>query len=72
MDGNITRVSELIDRWPSRGELAKDADVQLIVVQRWAARGSIPAKYHFRIMKSAKRRGLKVDFEDMARAHSSS
>lgn len=71
MTNEITSVPKIVDRWPSRSCLAKDLGVDPIVVARWVSRNSIPAKYHFKIVNCAKRRGLKLRFEDLARAHSS-
>lgn len=68
-DRNHTPTAQgIISRWPSRREMAHDADVQMVTVHRWFARDSIPGEYDIALLGAARRRGIDLTLEDLARA----
>ena len=62
------KFQEIIERWPSRRELAEDVGVNLYAVHHWHNRGRIPARYDAALVKAAKRRKIRLDFSDLAMA----
>lgn len=71
---SIHDVKTIIALWPTRSALAGDIDrvedpVLVDRVHKWAQVGSIPPKYHGRIIRAARRRGLILTAEDVVAAH---
>jgi hypothetical protein len=63
-------VRDLVDLWPSRRDLAEEANVTLHQVNAWIKRGRIPAEHHFDIATAARVRGYKnVTSEIIDRLH---
>lgn len=50
---------DIIDLWPDRAELARDARVKYYTVHGWYTRNSIPPEYWCEICHAAKGRGFK-------------
>ncbi len=65
----IFTVRELIDCWPTRRELAADIGAPTDRVHKWAQSGSIPARYHARVLAAAQRRGFAVTAERIIQMH---
>lgn len=51
-------IKALIDLWPTRATCAHDVGVTKSRVDKWAQSNSIPARYHRRVVESAKVRGF--------------
>ena len=56
---------EIVDRWPSRKELASDLSAETVTVHRWVQRNSIPGWYDARILNAAKTRGIKLTADEL-------
>lgn len=54
--------------WPSMAELAADIEAPYSTVAAWRRRGRIPAARDWAVIEAACRRGVKLTFEDLARA----
>ena len=59
---------EIIALWPSRADLAADCGVDLSAVHAWVKRRRIAAEHDVSLVSAAKRRGIKLSFEDLAHA----
>ena len=66
----ITPTKAIIQRWPTRQDLADDAGVDLFAVHRWFQRNSIPGKHDARLLAGARRRGVKVTAKELIEARS--
>lgn len=64
-----SNVSDLVESVGGIDDLAAELGLERIVVYRWVKRDSIPARYHFAIIKSAEQRQFDLSFEDIARVH---
>lgn len=75
-------VRTFIDQWPKRADLAADINailalergaraisIQTDAVHKWAQNQSIPAKYHYTVLRAAERRGVQVDALQLAKMH---
>jgi hypothetical protein len=62
-------VSDLIDLWPSRRDLAGEVGTTLETVHKWAQSGRIPSWKQAAVLDAARERGIPVDGEWMVRAH---
>jgi len=62
-------IRALIDTWPSRKEFAADVGVKVDRVQKWAQTGSIPARFHGRIIRAGALRGVVVTADDLVSLH---
>lgn len=54
---------DILDRWASRAELARDLraegySIQDVVVVRWAQRGEVPAPWYAPLVRVAQKRGF--------------
>ncbi len=58
----------IISRWPSRIGLAADTDRKLTTINSWWRRNSIPGDRDVALVDAARRRGLFLTFEDLARS----
>ena len=59
---------DVIDRWPSRIDFARDLGVKLDRVHKWAQPGgNIRAEFFLRITQMAEQRGLVVTADDLCR-----
>lgn len=56
---------ELINQWPSLGEMATDLGVQYVNVYRWKERNSIPPEYWGKVLEAAKRRKIRLKPTDL-------
>ena len=65
----ISSIRSVIDLWPARRALAEDVGVSESRVHNWAKSGTIPARYHARIVRAAMGRGLEVDAALLVRLH---
>lgn len=59
---------EIIGLWPSPRALAEDIGQGVDGVYKWHQRGRIPAVHDAAIVEAARRRGIALDFERLARA----
>lgn len=66
----MKRFQEIIEKWPSRRDLAEDLGVNLYAVHHWHNRGRIPARYDAALVGAAKARDISIDFADLAMARS--
>lgn len=66
---DISSIKLLIDRWPSRKDLAADIGVSLDRVHKWAQTESIPARFHARILRAATLREIAISADDLVRLH---
>lgn len=57
---------ELINQWPSLGEMATDLGVQYVNVYRWKERNSIPTKYWVPLIEAARRRKIRIGYRELA------
>jgi hypothetical protein len=60
----------IIERWPTKRELAEDAGVSPVAVIRWHQRASIPAKYDARLLDAAMMRGIPLTWRELVAARS--
>lgn len=60
--------SDILKKWPSAPQLAKDVGRPKGTVANWIGRNSIPVKHWPAVVAAAKKRGIKVSLEDLARA----
>jgi hypothetical protein len=67
---NSPTAQDIIDRWPSRAEMAKDVGRPVIVVHRWWQRSSIPAKYDTRLLDAASARNIPLNWRELMDARS--
>jgi len=58
---------QIIDKWPSVAALAADLQVKRWTVQKWRWRNSIPAAWWAEIESAAKKRGISVDINQLAK-----
>ena len=59
---------QIIDRWPSLGDLAQDAGVAYGTAKQWRLRNSIPARYWPWVVNAAAHRGIQgVTLETLSR-----
>lgn len=65
----ISTVRGLIDLWETRKVLADEVGVSADRVHKWAQVGSIPARYHWKVLEAAARRGLTLSADDIVRLH---
>lgn len=63
-------IRELIDRWPTRREMADDVGSKEAAVHKWARAGRIPSQRQAAVVEAARRRGFDdVTAEWMLLAH---
>lgn len=60
-------IVELIDAFPSAGQLSRDIEVAYEKVKKWRQRDSIPPAYWLPVVQAAHRRGITVSLDDLAR-----
>lgn len=66
-------VAKIIDKWPSQAELANDLGEKPNTVSKWRQRGRIPPEQWLPMVAAAKRRGISLDVNTLAKlAHVSS
>jgi len=72
----ISSIRDLVNMWPTRASLVEDLrwfspglKVNTPQVHKWAANGTIPAKYHFLVLSAGRHRGFLIDAELMVRLH---
>lgn len=51
-------VRQILARWPSRRDVALDAQVEPIAVYRWETRGRIPGRHFSSLLTGAQARGI--------------
>ncbi len=51
-------ITDLIDQWKPRRELAEEIGANLETVHKWAASGRIPPRWQAKVITAAQRRGL--------------
>jgi hypothetical protein len=61
-------MNTIFNLWPSMAALARDIGEREGAVRAWKRRGSIPAARHADGVDAARRRGLPLSFERLARA----
>ncbi len=59
---------DIINKWASRSELAKDLDVKGSRVDKWYLRNSIPSEFWNDIILSAKKRNIAINHMDIIKA----
>ncbi|HMO73135.1 MAG TPA: hypothetical protein PKC84_16095 [Paracoccaceae bacterium] len=62
-------VREIIDLWPTRRDLARDVGTTEARVHRWAARNSIPARFHAGVLRAGRLRAFGVTADELVAAH---
>lgn len=62
-------IRSLIQLWPARAVLARDASVSVGTVHQWFNRGAIPAKYHLPVLRSAQLHNIPLDAQKLAELH---
>lgn len=65
----ISSIKNVIGLWPSRKVLADEIETTVGRVNKWAQTGSIPARFHARLLRSAVARGIHLTAEDLTRLH---
>ena len=66
-------IHSIIDRWPSRRELAADLGIDhVVVIHRWHKRERIPAKYDTRLLEAASRRNIPLNWRELMEARAAS
>ena len=75
----ISSIRDLVNLWPTRATLVDDLrwfspglKVNTPQVHKWAANGTIPARYHFPVLTAGRYRGFSIDAELMVRLHAPS
>ena len=59
-------VRDIIERWPSRADLADDIGERYNTVTLWVFKDSIPGKYDVKLMAAARKRGVFLSYEELA------
>ena len=59
---------EILDLFPTRAELAREIGEADVTVRQWGRNNSIPGRADVALVSAAKKRGLKLTYEDLARA----
>lgn len=54
--------------WPTIAEFAREIGEKPVTVSLWKQRGSIPGNRDVAIVEAAKKRGVTVTYEELARA----
>lgn len=62
-------VSEILSRWPTRSDVAADADVPLVVVHRWFQRNAIKPTHWRALLNGAAARGIGLTADELVDAH---
>ncbi len=66
-------VKDILRKWDTRADLARDLDVAPFIVQAWWRRESIPGEHWLAVVAAAHQRGLgDVTLEALAQAHAKS
>jgi hypothetical protein len=65
-------IRTILNKWPSRQELADDLKLAVVVVHRWHQRASIPAKYDTRLLDAASARNIPLLWRELMDARASS
>jgi len=72
----VSSIRDLVNLWPTRASLVEDIrrfspglKVNTPQVHKWAANGTIPARYHFPVLTAGRYRGFSIDAELMVRLH---
>jgi len=72
----ISSIRDLVNLWPTRSSLVDDLGglcpglkVTTPQVHKWAANGSIPAKYHFLVLMAGRQRGFSITADQIAELH---
>lgn len=61
-------IRDILDEWPSVGELADDMDVPVNTAKKWRSRQSLPVQYWDRLLRAAEHRGYSVTAEQLVEA----
>lgn len=74
---DVETIKDLINLWPTRADLALDLTavlgehrVSADQVHKWARSNSIPARFHFAVVRAGTKRGFDVTADAIARLHS--
>ena len=67
MAAKVKTFSEVVERWPTRQDLASDCKVELEAVRKWQERGRIPAYAWRRLLRAADKRSINVSVDDLLR-----
>ena len=59
---------DILDMWPTRADVARDIGYPYVTVRAWGNRDSIPGAADVPLVDVAKRRGLFLTFEMLARS----
>jgi len=72
----ISSIRDLVNLWPTRSSLVDDLGktspglkVSTPQVHKWAANGSIPAKYHLSVLMAARQREFSITADLIAELH---
>tara|TARA_A100001391_G_scaffold72721_1_gene46627 strand:- start:83 stop:322 length:240 start_codon:yes stop_codon:yes gene_type:complete len=65
----MSHVRNILTRWPRRQDIVDDIGVPYTTVASWIAAGSVPAHRHVDLVESARKRGIALTHEELARAH---
>ncbi len=60
-------IRTIIGRWPSRKVMAADIGKTAATVNLWVHRGNIPAEFDVELMAAAKKRGVFLSYEELAK-----
>lgn len=64
-------ITQLINTWRSRKDLAEEVGATVHVVHKWASNGRIPSGWQEKVVQAARKRGLRhVTAAWMLRVHS--
>lgn len=53
------KITSLIDTWPTRRALAEEVGASEAAVHKWASNNRIPSSFQARVVRAARRRGLR-------------
>lgn len=67
--GTFASIRDVIAAWPTRRDLASDLGTTVDRVHKWAVTGTIPARYHARILRAAATRCIALTADDLVRVH---
>jgi DNA-binding transcriptional regulator YhcF (GntR family) len=55
--------AQIIEKWPSQRQMARDLDVSHFAVNKWYKRDAIPSEHWRRLVEEAQKRGIYLSYE---------
>lgn len=62
---HIKSFADVVNQWPSMGDMAADMQANYDTIRKWRDRNSIPSSMWFEVLRAAKRRRIELDAESL-------